>query len=331
MRRPRWLRFFATEVYALIQGARLARGLKQFSLAFVMNKTTLRKALNFIGLGPRLHGSTHGQPTASPDGSPRRLEPTTIQTKAGQLKLRPASLNEIKALGLRWPMGLVIADDGAANGLNFQVGEEEALAVKLQPADTDELSATALYFNNLTLIAAALPEFVKRRHLGVTVPCAYLKAKGNERFESGIALFVSPDRASIGPELQPAERVFDELLGDGASKMIVDFIDSTRKASETLGVPMATLIGVDVRPRLALGNLGMPLVAVGEQLLAIQFPLREEHTFWEHVVRAGYAELPYAAMRTSAVDGPPNAPHSWLERVKILAGRLEFARAAAPH
>jgi hypothetical protein len=131
--------------------------------------------------------------------------------------------------------------------------------------------------------------------------------------------------------LQPAERVFDELLGVGASKMIVDFIDSTRKASETLGVPMATLIGVDVRPRLALGNLGMPLVAVGEQLLAIQFPLREEQTFWEHVVRAGYAELPYAAMRTSAVDGPPNAPHSWLERVKILAGRLEVARAAAPH
>jgi hypothetical protein len=219
-------------------------------------------------------------------------------------------------------MGVVIAGNDAPNHLNFQIGEEEAHGLKMQPPDTDERTATHLYFQNLIIIATALPAYLECKHRGVVLPCVYLKQKSDDRFESGIAFFVGPDPASHTPELKEVEIQYDEALGDGASKMILDFVDSIVKASKQLNMPIGQFIGFDVRPRLALGNIGMPFLVSGSKVFAIQFPLRPEHPFWEYVVRAGFAKLPYAPMRPGAVPGPPNVPHSWQERVKLLTQRL---------
>jgi hypothetical protein len=251
------------------------------------------------------------------------MEDPNINTEAGNLELVLATPDELKAVAAQWPMGMVFRqEESEPNGLIFQVGDQEAYGIKLQPPDTDERTARALYFHNSMLIASALPFYLEHQHEGIMVPCAYYKDKTGGRFESGFAFFVSPHPASKPAAPTKAEVVHDAKLGDGASKMIFDFAAAIPKASKRVNLAVNTIIGIDLRPRLALGNLGMPFLVQGAKVFVIQHPLRKEHPLWAFAVRASFSRLPYAPMIPGAVPGPPNAPHAWLDRVKILSQRL---------
>lgn len=105
-----------------------------------------------------------------------------ITTEAGNLELIPATQDELEGVAARWPMGVVFQQaEKGPYGLIFQVGEQEALGVKLQPPETDEQTAQALYFNNLALIALALPLYLEHRHQGILLPCTYYKEKTDGR------------------------------------------------------------------------------------------------------------------------------------------------------
>ena len=251
------------------------------------------------------------------------MKELNINTDAGDLELAPATLDELKTVAAQWPMGMVFGKaETQPNGLVFQVGEQEAYGIKLQPPDADEQTAGALYFNNLALIASALPLYLEHQHQGIMVPCAYYKKKTDGRIESGFAFFVSPHPASKPVPPTKAGVLYDEKLGDGASKMIFDFVDAIPKASQRVNLPVNTVIGIDLRPRLALGTLGMVFLVQGAKVFAIQHPLRTEQPVWAFARRAGFTKLPYAPMVPAAVPGPPNAPHAWLDRLKILSQRL---------
>ena len=251
------------------------------------------------------------------------MEELNINMDAGNLELTPATPDELKLVAARWPMGVVFSQaQNEPHGLVFQVGEQEAYGIKLQPPDTDERTARALYFHNLALIASALPFYLEYQHQGIILPCAYFKEKTGSRFESGLAFFVSAHPASRLPSQPGADARYDGQLGDGASRMIFDMAAAIPKASQRANLPINTVIGVDLRPRLALGNLGMPFLVHGATVFAIQHPLRKEHPVWAFAVRAGFSKLSYAPMIPAAVPGPPNAPHAWLDRVKILSQQL---------
>jgi len=155
------------------------------------------------------------------------------------------------------------------------------------------------------------------------VPCTYCREKSDGRFESGLAFFASPHLMG-----QPAARAefevrYDAMLGDGATRMIFDMAAAIPKASIRVDLPVNTVIGIDVRPRLALGTLVMPFLVQGAKVFAIQHPLRKEDPFWAFALRAGFSKLPYAPMIPGAVPGPPNArSRTWLDRVQILSQRL---------
>ena len=139
-----------------------------------------------------------------------------INTEAGTLDLTESAPTELQPVATLWPMGLVFSQaEAQPNGLVFQIGEEEAHGVKLQPPDTDKQTATALFFNNLALIAAALPFYLERQHRGVMLPCAYFKEKTDGRFESGLAFFVSAHPASKSPSQTEFHTRVDDQLGDG--------------------------------------------------------------------------------------------------------------------
>ena len=104
--------------------------------------------------------------------------------------------------------------------------------------------------------------------------------------------------------------------------MFFDFAGAIAKAGKRVNLPVNTVIGIDLRARLALGTLGMPFLVHGGKVLAIQYPLRKEQTFWTFALRAGFSKLAYAPMITSAVSGPHNIPHAWRDRVQILSQRL---------
>lgn len=253
----------------------------------------------------------------------RRMEKLHINTDAGSIELTPATLDDLKPVAARWPMGVVFSQvEAEPHGLVFQVGEQEAYGIKFQPPDTDEQTAKGLYFNNLALIASALPLYLEHQHLGIMLPCAYCKQKPDSRFESGLALFVGADPSSRLPSQSRADALDDDQLGDGASRMAFDMAAAVLKAGKQVGLPVNTVIGVDVRPRLELGVLGMPFLVQGAKVFVIQHPLRHDHPVWAFAVRAGFSKLPYAPMIPAAVPGPPNVPHAWRDRVKILSQRL---------
>ncbi len=251
------------------------------------------------------------------------MEKLNINTKAGNLELPPATPDELRRVAARWPMGVVFRQaETEPNGLIFQVGEQEALGIKLQPPDTDERTARALFLNNLALIASALPFYLEHQHQGIMLPCTYYKQKAEGGVETGFAFFASPHPGSQPVARTDAEVRCDDKLGEGASRMIFDMAAAIPKAGKQVGLPVNTVIGIDVRPRLALGSLGMPFLIQGATVFAIQHPLRSEHPVWAFAVRAGFSKLPYAPMSPGAVPGPPNAPHSWQDRVNILLQRL---------
>src|SRR5215469_4674608 len=167
------------------------------------------------------------------------MEEFNINTDAGNLEIAPATADELKSVAAQWPMGVVFSQaEGQPNGLVFQVGEQEAFGIKLQPPDTDERTAKGLFFNNLALIASALPFYLEHQHQGITVPCAYYKDKTGGRFESGFAFFVSPHPASRSAAQTKADVLYDDSLGNGASKMIFDFAAAIPKASKRVDLPV---------------------------------------------------------------------------------------------
>ncbi len=215
------------------------------------------------------------------------MEPHTINTNGGPLELIPATRDELASVAARWPMGMILSQrDTEPNGLVFQVGEQEAYGIKLQPPDTDEETAKALYFNNQALIASALPSYLEHKHQSILLTCVYYKQKSDGQFESGFAFFASPHPADHSQA--KANPLYDGQLGEGAFSMIVDMAAAIAKAGQRVHLPVNAVIGMDVRPRLALGSLGLLFLTQGAKVFAVQYPLHDEYPVWAFAVRAGF-------------------------------------------
>ena len=68
-----------------------------------------------------------------------------------------------------------------------------------------------------------------------------------------------------------------------------------------------TVIGVDLRPRLAMGGLAMHFVIVGQQVVVVKAPLDESEAVWGYLVGEGFSTLPYAPMIPAGLPGVPPA------------------------
>jgi hypothetical protein len=232
----------------------------------------------------------------------------SIATSAGALELVPAAVDELRGIARYWPMEII----GSANepghfGLVFQHGEQEVFGIKLQPLDIPADRAKTVHHVNRALIAAALPEYLAKNHKGVMVPCAYYKEKDGGVVETGIAFFVGPDAESAPASGDNKDVIFDDRLGKGASQMVFDFAAAIARASKALGLPLLTVIGMDVRPRLAIGGLAMHFAIEGPNVFVIKDPLQDDEPVWRYVVGAGFSKLPYAPMKpVGFAEKPPS-------------------------
>ena len=230
----------------------------------------------------------------------------TIRTAAGTLELTQATTNELRGIARYWPMELIgDLDTPDRFGLVFQHGEHEVCGVKLQTVDLEEAFAKTIQLVNRTLIASALPYYLEKGHRGVMVPCIYYKKKAEGMVETGFAFFVGPDAASRESSPEYTDVMFDEELGEGATSMMFDMAFAIGKARKERSAPLLPVIGMDLRPRLAMGGLAMYFVVEGPRVFVVKDPLQEDHPVWEHVVRAGFSKLPYAAMYPAGFQSAP--------------------------
>lgn len=232
----------------------------------------------------------------------------TIRTDAGNLELVPATVAHLRGIARYWPMELIKIPQAADRfGLVFQRGAQEVHGIKLQPVDLPEAHARTVHHVNRAVIASALPHYLARRHRGVMVPCAYHKQKAPGMAETGIAFFVGPDAASRSTSGDKADAMYDDRLGVGASPMVFDMAAAIAKAGKACNLPLQTVIGVDLRPRLAIGGLAMDFIIEGPQVFVVKEPVQDDDPVWEYVVRAGFPMLPYAPMQPTALPEAPPA------------------------
>ncbi len=229
-----------------------------------------------------------------------------IATPAGDLDLVAVSPEKLEGSAFYWPAGPVVEmpDLGGASGLVFQIGDEEVWGLKLQPPDGEVAIVGVIHQLNRLLIASALPRYLERRHRGVMVPCAYFKQKPSGLYESGFAFFVGPDAASSSRRRRDGYPAAELKLGAGASAMVSDMVDALREAAERQGWSFGPFIGLDLRPRLAIGGLAMHFLLEGPRVVVVKWPLDEDEPIWEWLVRAGFARLEYAPMVPVALPGP---------------------------
>ncbi len=106
---------------------------------------------------------------------------------------------------------------------------------------------------------------------------------------------------------------WDEKLGAGATRMILDMVHSLGEPNAAPGLerPSATdvlrVIGMDLRPRVAIGSMVMPFVVQGQTIVVVKHPMTEDEPLWNEVVRAGFRKLPYASMVPAGFAGEPPA------------------------
>ena len=234
------------------------------------------------------------------------METRNITTDAGALELTPAAVDQLRGIARYWPMEIIgNSDDPDHFGLVFQHGDQEVHGIKMQPPDIPEADAKTIHHVNRALIASALPLYLAKKHRGVMVPTAYYKEKAGGMVESGIAFFVGPDSQSKSRSGDYAEVMYDARLGEGATPMIFDMAAAIAGASKACGLPLLTVIGMDLRPRLAIGGLAIHFVVEGPRVVVVKDPLQEDEPVWEYVVRAGLTRLPYAPMKPMGFAGQP--------------------------
>ncbi len=242
-----------------------------------------------------------------------RTETKVIRTEAGTLELIPATLDQLRCIAGYWPMELLGYRDGPPDfGLVFQRGSKEVYGVKMQFVDMPEADAMAIHGFCRAMINAALPRYLQKNHQGVMVPCAYFKTKSPGLFEAGLAFFVGP-APEDAPMKGSSDVLWDEKLGAGATGMIVDMVHSLGESNSAPGLegPLANdelpVIGMELRPRLAMGSIVMPFVVQGQTIVVVKHPMREDEPLWNEVVRAGFRKLPYAPMVPAGFAGEPPA------------------------
>ena len=244
-----------------------------------------------------------------------QAETKVIRTESGILELVPATADQLRGIAQYWPMELLAYEDGSPDfGPVFQHGDEEVYGIKMQFPDMPKADAHVFHRLCRNWIASALPRYLQTHNKGVMVPCAYLKEKSLGMAEAGLAFFVGPAPKGTTLNGNREEPSWDQKLGAGATSMVWDMVnalgepDPARRgeASRPVGKQFG-VIGMDMRPRLKIGALGMHFVIEGENVIVVKYPLDENEPVWSCVVRAGFRTLPYASMVPAGFAGAPPA------------------------
>ena len=184
------------------------------------------------------------------------------------------------------------SQQGADFGLVVKKGETELFAVKRQLVDYDEKQSQVSFQANNMLIADSLSRYLPHGYSGLFLPFAYVRAKGEGRFEPGIAFFGCP--SPQGKECQvdnPQSAAFDGQFGNGFTTMMGAFIKSLQQSSEDTGISLDQAIGYDIRSWFQLGRFAMGFMIVGPHVICLKTDISERDPAWTILKTTGISEV----------------------------------------
>ena len=243
------------------------------------------------------------------------IHPSVVNTPQGSVALLPPTRDLLRTIRDLLPMGIMGIQpprDGASFGIVMQCGEHELYAVKQQPVECSHEQAPTSYTANALLVAASFHRYLKRGFEGLLLPCPYMRDKGPNGVEAGIAYFAYPSpngRETTTPVEFPA---FDRGFGKGFTAMLTGFIKDLEATSEETGITLSPTIGLDPRPRLALGTIGFSFMVVGPDVVCLKTRVTEEDPSWTMLRSTGIdrvyhlPSLPYGIREEDLQISKPN-------------------------
>lgn len=197
-------------------------------------------------------------------------------------------------------MGIQPPKNGARFGIVMQCGVRELFAVKMQPVECSEEQSRTSYLANSLLIATAIKRYLSRGFGGLLIPCPYMRDKGAKGIEAGIAFFGFPCPEGREVHEYDAHGAFDGSFGHGFTAMMTGFIEDLQATSAETGITLFQAIGLDPRPRLALGTIGFSFMLAGPHVVCLKTRVAEEDPSWTMLRSTGIdrvyhmPSLPYA-------------------------------------
>jgi hypothetical protein len=217
-----------------------------------------------------------------------------VKTPQGPVKLRPPEPAQLRALTALLPLGAVQYSkpfNGAEYGVVMKCGDKEALAVKQQQVEVPAEKAGTCFTANNILIALSLRAYVENGFAGLMMPCAYLRDKGARGVEAGIAYFGAPDPKGKEALDFPHRDAFDNQFGTGFTVMLSGSIRAIQTASRTSSITLQQPIGLDLRPRSALGTLGFGFLVHGALIYCLKTQVRENDPIWTAIRSTGIDDI----------------------------------------
>lgn len=243
------------------------------------------------------------------------IHPTVVNTPQGSVALLPPTRELLRTIRDLLPMGIMGIQpprDNAAFGIVMQCGEKELFAVKQQPVECSREQAPTSYMANALLVAGAFNRYLKRGFDGLLLPCPYMRDKGAKGVEAGIAYFAYPSPQGRETTTHVEISAFDRGFGKGFTAMLTGFIRDLEATSTETGITLFPAIGLDPRPRLALGTIGFSFMVVGADIVCLKTVVSEQDPAWTMLRSTGIdrvyhmPSLPYGIREAELSISKPN-------------------------
>lgn len=221
-------------------------------------------------------------------------ESSTVNTPHGPVALMLPSLELVRTLCHFLPfgvMGFTEPDHGAIFGIVMQRGARELYAVKQQSVEFTEEEHRLAFGINSFLIAHSLAGYLAHRFSGLFMPCAYFRSKESGLVEVGFAYFGYPSAEGLEAQPCPIEPNYDGRMGHGFTLMMMSFMAALGASAGKTGLPIRPYIGLEVRSRLQLENLGFGFLVVGPHVVCLKTHINEQDPVWEALRRTGITEV----------------------------------------
>ena len=219
---------------------------------------------------------------------------SSIQTRHGTVTLVTPAPELLRQVRQFLPFGAVRflpPQENADFGIVMQCGEREVWAVKQQPPDTPKEWQGDCWGSTGMLIAKAIRQYLSSGIAGLLMPCAYIREKGGDRQEIGFAYFGQPCPNGAEALEHPFEGAWDHQHGHGFTTMLTHFIRALQQASRDTGLTLQGCIGLDHRPRLALGRLGFGFAIIGRHVLCLKTRIGPAEPVWDILGEDGITEV----------------------------------------
>lgn len=215
-----------------------------------------------------------------------------IRTAAGIVTLKDPAEEQLMDVGRYLPLAgpLPGKPGGADYGIVMKQGGRELMAVKQQVVDFSEDQLQDACTNHLALVILALKGYRDLGFTGVLMPSVYVRPKAGRKMEVGVAYFgaAAPLDAPAAKRRSPARD--DEDPSGKFTEMVAGFINSMLVASKRTGIQIPAIIGLDYRPRSALGTLWFSFLVHGRELYSLKISPSHQDPAWEVLRTSGIRE-----------------------------------------